>query len=72
MSSTPKIYVAGHRGMVGSAIVRQLKCAGHNPESLVLKAHRELELPNLVAVQAYFAAENPSQFHIASVKVGRN
>ena len=70
MSSTPKIYVAGHRGMVGSAIVRQLLQSGISPESLVLKTHAELDLTNQAAVQAFFAAEKPTQVYLAAAKVG--
>jgi len=70
MSSTPKIYVAGHRGMVGSAIVRQLQQSGISPESLVLKTHAELDLTNQAAVQAFFASEKPTQVYLAAAKVG--
>ena len=70
MSSAPKIYVAGHRGMVGSAIVRQLQQSGISPESLVLKTHAELDLTNQAAVQAFFAAEKPTQVYLAAAKVG--
>jgi GDP-L-fucose synthase len=70
MSSTPKIYVAGHRGMVGSAIVRQLHSSGISPEHLVLKTHQELDLTNQAAVQAFFAAEKPTQVYLAAAKVG--
>lgn len=70
MSGTQKIYVAGHRGMVGSAIVRQLQQGGMGPESLVLKTHAELDLTNQAAVQAFFAAEKPTQVYLAAAKVG--
>ncbi len=70
MSSTPKIYVAGHRGMVGSAIVRQLLQGGISPDSLVLKTHAELDLTNQAAVQAFFQAEKPTQVYLAAAKVG--
>ena len=70
MSSTQKIYVAGHRGMVGSAIVRQLLQSGISPESLVLKTHAELDLTNQAAVQAFFASEKPTQVYLAAAKVG--
>ena len=70
MNSTQKIYVAGHRGMVGSAIVRQLLQNGVSPESLVHKTHAELDLTNQAAVQAYFAAEKPTQVYLAAAKVG--
>ena len=70
MSSTQRIYVAGHRGMVGSAIVRQLLQSGISPEHLVLKTHQELDLTNQAAVQAFFAAEKPTQVYLAAAKVG--
>ena len=70
MSSTQRIYVAGHRGMVGSAIVRQLLQSGISPEHLVLKTHQELDLTNQAAVQAFFASEKPTQVYLAAAKVG--
>jgi GDP-L-fucose synthase len=70
MSSTKRIFVAGHRGMVGSAIVRQLLQSGVSPESLVLKTHAELDLTNQAAVQAFFAGEKPTQVYLAAAKVG--
>jgi GDP-L-fucose synthase len=65
-----KIYVAGHRGMVGSAIVRQLLAAGHAPDSIITRTHAELDLANQAAVQAFFAAEKPDQVYLAAAKVG--
>jgi len=56
--------------MVGSAIVRQLLQSGISPESLVLKTHAELDLTNQAAVQAFFAAEKPTQVYLAAAKVG--
>ena len=54
MINTPaKIYIAGHRGMVGSAIVRQLLAAGHAPASLITRTHAELE-PGWRAIACYF------------------
>jgi GDP-L-fucose synthase len=70
MPSTPKIYVAGHRGMVGSAIVRALLAAGHPSASLLTRTHAELDLCNQAAVQAFFAAEKPDQVYLAAAKVG--
>lgn len=70
MSNTPKIYVAGHRGMVGAAIVRQLLQSGVSPESLVFKTHQELDLTNQAAVQSFFTAEKPTQIYLAAAKVG--
>ena len=63
-----KIYVAGHRGMVGSAIVRQLKAAGH--DNIVTRTHAELDLTNQAAVNAFFAQEKPAQVYLAAAKVG--
>jgi GDP-L-fucose synthase len=64
-----KIYVAGHRGMVGSAIVRRLR-AGHAGEQLLTRTHAELDLTNQAAVRAFFAAERPDQVYLAAAKVG--
>jgi len=66
--SGPKIYVAGHRGMVGSAIVRALQSQGHN--NLVTRTHSELDLTNQAAVQAFFEDEKPDQVYLAAAKVG--
>ena len=65
-----KIYVAGHRGMVGSAIVRHLLQNGVSPENLILKTHAQLDLTNQVAVQTFFAKEMPTQVYVAAAKVG--
>ncbi len=74
MSRPPKIYVAGHRGMVGSAIVRQLRslsCASGAPAANVLtRTHAELDLTHQAAVQAFFAQEKPDQVYLAAAKVG--
>ncbi len=70
MPSFPKIYVAGHRGMVGSAIVRKLLASGHPASQLVLRTHAELDLCNQAQVQAFFAAEKPDQVYLAAAKVG--
>ena len=70
MPSFPKIYVAGHRGMVGSAVVRTLLAAGHPASSLVTRTHAELDLCNQAQVQAFFAAEQPDQVYLAAAKVG--
>ncbi|WP_291475199.1 GDP-L-fucose synthase [Acidovorax sp.] len=69
-NTTPKIYVAGHRGMVGSAIVRQLLAAGHDPKSIVTRTHAELDLTDQAAVRAFFRAEKPDQVYLAAAKVG--
>jgi GDP-L-fucose synthase len=63
-----KIYVAGHRGMVGSAIVRTLQQQGQT--NFVTKTHAELDLTNQAAVQAFFAQERPTQVYLAAAKVG--
>jgi len=63
-----KIYVAGHRGMVGSAIVRALKEKGY--QNIVTRTHAELDLTNQAAVQAFFAKEKPDQVYLAAAKVG--
>jgi len=70
MNQPPKIYVAGHRGMVGSAIVRQLQVQGHLAERIVTRTHAELDLTNQAAVRAFFAAEKPDQVYLAAAKVG--
>ncbi len=64
----PKIYVAGHRGMVGSAIVRTLQAAGHT--HIVTRTHAELDLTDQAAVRAFFALEKPDQVYLAAAKVG--
>jgi GDP-L-fucose synthase len=69
-NTQPTIYVAGHRGMVGSAIVRQLAALGHAPESIITRTHAELDLTNQAAVRTFFAAEKPSQVYLAAAKVG--
>lgn len=66
----PKIFVAGHRGMVGSAIVRRLCSEGHPPERIVTLTHSELDLTNQSAVQFFFASERPQQVYLAAAKVG--
>ena len=55
--TNPKIYVAGHRGMVGSAIVRQLLAHGHPADRIVTRTHAELDLTDQSAVGAFFATE---------------
>ena len=70
MSAPPKIYVAGHRGMVGSAIVRQLLAQGHPADRIVTRTHAELDLTNQAAVRAFFATERPVQVYLAAAKVG--
>lgn len=68
MSASPKIYVAGHRGMVGSAIVRALKLRGQT--NILCRTHAELDLTSQAAVRAFFDAEKPDQVYLAAAKVG--
>ena len=63
-----KIYVAGHRGMVGSAIVRALKSQGQT--NFVVRTHAELDLINQQAVRHFFETEKPDQVYLAAAKVG--
>jgi GDP-L-fucose synthase len=70
MTVSPKIFVAGHRGMVGSAIVRQLLAQGHPVNRIVTRTHSELDLTEQAAVRAFFAAERPDQVYLAAAKVG--
>ena len=68
--SFEKIYVAGHRCMVGSAIVRQLLAQGVVQSHIITRSHAELELTSQLAVQAFFAKEKPTQVYLAAAKVG--
>ena len=68
MEKHAKIYVAGHRGLVGSAIVRHLREAGYN--NLVLKTRSELDLISQEAVRVFFEAEKPEYVFLAAAKVG--
>ena len=68
MNLKSKIYIAGHRGLVGSALLRSLAAKGYN--NLVLRTHAELELRDQAAVQAFFAAEKPEYVILAAAKVG--
>ncbi len=70
MNTPPKIYVAGHRGMVGSAIVRQLLDQDHPADCIVTRTHAELDLTDQAAVRAFFEAEKPDQVYLAAAKVG--
>jgi GDP-L-fucose synthase len=63
-----KIYVAGHRGMVGSAIVRNLESKGFT--NIITRTHAELDLTNQAAVQVFFETEKPDQVYLAAAKVG--
>jgi GDP-L-fucose synthase len=68
MFKNAKIYVAGHQGLVGSAIVRQLQDAGYT--NLVLRSHGELDLTDQQAVATFFASERPEYVFLAAAKVG--
>ncbi len=68
MSKTAKVYVAGHRGMVGSAIVRTLKTLGYS--NIITRTHNELDLTNQQAVRSFFEAEHPELVYLAAAKVG--
>lgn len=70
MKTPETIYVAGHRGMVGSAIVRQLRAAGHPDSHLITRTHNELNLTDQAAVRAFFARTRPQQVYLAAAKVG--
>ena len=68
MIKTSKIYVAGHNGMVGAAIVRKLQVSGF--KNLVLKSSSELDLRNQTAVNKFFEEERPEFVFLAAAKVG--
>ena len=68
MSTNPKIYIAGHKGMVGSAIVRQLQANGS--KHFVTRSHAELDLTDQAAVKHFFETEQPDQVYLAAAKVG--
>ena len=63
-----RIYVAGHRGLVGSALVRTLRARGF--ANLLLRSHAELDLTDQAAVEAFFAAEKPDHVFLAAARVG--
>ena len=68
MDKNGKIYVAGHRGMVGSAIVRALEKNGYH--NIVTRTHKELDLTRQDAVEAFFEEEKPDYVFLAAAKVG--
>jgi len=68
MDLNDKIYIAGHRGLVGSAIVRQLKERGFT--NLLMRTHKELDLTNQAQVQDFFKQEQPDYVILAAAKVG--
>ena len=68
MDKDSKIYVAGHRGMVGSAVVRALRADGF--DRIVVRTHKELDLTHQAAVRDFFASERPDVVVVASARVG--
>lgn len=68
MEKDSKIYVAGHRGMVGSAIVRELQRQGYT--NIIVRTHKELDLTRQEAVEKFFAEEKPEYVFLAAAKVG--
>ena len=68
MNKRAKIYVAGHRGLVGSAIVRNLRAKGY--DNLLLRTHAELDLTDQRVTEVFFAAEKPEYVFLAAAKVG--
>ena len=68
MNKKSRIYVAGHKGLVGSAILRKLKSKGY--DSLITRSHRDLDLINQADVTAFFESERPEYIFLAAAKVG--
>ena len=68
MNKNSKIYIAGHRGLVGSALMRNLKSAGYT--NLILRTHAELDLTDQAATQAFFSHEKPDYVFLAAARVG--
>lgn len=68
MEKDTKIYVAGHQGMVGSAIIRELRRQGY--ESIVTRTHQELDLCRQEAVERFFETEKPEYVFLAAARVG--
>jgi GDP-L-fucose synthase len=68
MTAQPKIYIAGHRGMVGGAILRALRAQGHT--RFVLRTHQEMDLADQRTVDEFFATERPDQVYMAAARVG--
>ena len=65
-----QIYVAGHRGMVGSAIVRALRAGGVASDQILTKTREELDLTRQAAVESFFKAARPDQVYLAAARVG--
>src|SRR6267143_647363 len=68
MDSNARIYVAGHRGLAGSALARRLKAGGYR--DIVTRTHAELDLTDTAAVKAFFGSEKPEYVFLAAAKVG--
>jgi GDP-L-fucose synthase len=68
MTTQQKIYIAGHRGMVGSAIIRTLQAQGQT--GFITRGHAELDLTNQGSVRSFFEIEKPDQVYLAAAKVG--
>src|SRR5690606_25669923 len=68
MNKSSKIYIAGHKGMVGSALVRKLKAEGFS--NLLLRTSAELDLKDQAAVASFFEFEKPEYVFLAAAKVG--
>jgi GDP-L-fucose synthase len=68
MQPSSKIYIAGHRGLVGSALMRRLEAEGYS--NLLTRSHAELDLTNQAATEAFFAQEKPDYVFLAAAKVG--
>jgi GDP-L-fucose synthase len=68
MNKAGKMYVAGHRGLVGGALLRKLRTKGY--EHIITRTHGELDLMDLAAVDAFFQAEKPDYVFLAAAKVG--
>jgi len=68
MDKNARIYVAGHCGMVGSAIIRKLRACGYH--NIVVRSHQELDLTNQICVENFFTREKPEYIFLAAAKVG--
>lgn len=68
MNKSAKIFVAGHRGMVGAAVVRRLQALGYN--NIITRTHAELDLTRQAEVESFFATEKPDAVVLAAAKVG--